>query len=99
MKTFEEEQNEFRRVADTFGDSAFPTTIEMEYGSRHNTRFRATSKGISKRELFSAMALQGILTNAGTKVIDANTVKDAILLADGLIAELWRTRQNQEKKA
>lgn len=48
--------------------------------------------GLTKRELFAAMALQGILSNSRIEVTK-ETSKLAVVLADALITEL-----NKEEK-
>lgn len=49
-----------------------------------------TTTGLTKREYFAAMALQGILSNAATNndVETSHIVEDACLFADALIEEL-----------
>lgn len=49
-------------------------------------------QGLTKRELFAAMALQGILSNSRIEVTK-ETSKLAVVLADALITEL-----NKEEK-
>jgi hypothetical protein len=53
--------------------AAYPTSHEL-YG------------GLTKRELFAAMALQGIL--ARTEATKRGPCRDAVSLADALLAEL-----------
>ena len=43
---------------------------------------------ITKRELFAAMAMQGMLSNSNVDVSDEVCAKSAVELADALIAEL-----------
>ncbi len=45
-----------------------------------------------KREYFAALALQGILANTGTKAnaVPSTTAREAVSMADALIAELNR---------
>jgi hypothetical protein len=58
-------------------DSAFPNECTQEHG-------------LSKREYFAAMALQGILANPATKDSDPSKdiAIDAVMLADRLIEQL-----------
>lgn len=53
--------------------AAYPTSHEL-YG------------GLTKRELFAAMAMQGIL--ARTEATKSGICRDAVRLADALLAEL-----------
>jgi hypothetical protein len=50
--------------------------------------------GLTKRELFAAMALQGILACDRHKMADAGVAaKDSVLAADALLAELAKEPQ------
>ncbi len=62
------------------GEPAFPVTFSS----------MADCKGLSKRELFAAFALQGILRGENTISKDSakEASKEAILCADALIKEL-----------
>lgn len=62
---------------------AFPTTDE--YGDAFD--------GLSKRELFAAMAMQG-MTARDEGYPSKQIVHDAVLMSDLLIEELNRTRQS-----
>lgn len=46
--------------------------------------------GLTKRELFAAMAMQGLLANAGTEAFALSLGKFSADYADALIAELAR---------
>jgi hypothetical protein len=50
--------------------------------------------GLTKREYFAAMALQGLLSNNNNYVY---SVKSAVEFADDLIEELNKTKTNEEK--
>jgi len=65
-----------------------------------NGNVQLGSIGLTKRELFTAMAMQGILCHKGISwkisrekegLIELTTAKDAIAEADSLIAELAKT--------
>jgi hypothetical protein len=60
-----------------FDDAAFPQIIDHKEGT-------ILIKGLSKREYFAAMAMQGLLANPNISVVTS----DAVLYADKLIAEL-----------
>lgn len=62
-------------------DSAYP--IETTDASK----YEFVDKGLTKRELISAMCLQGLLSNSGLRH-NIEYAKDAVKLADALIAEL-----------
>jgi hypothetical protein len=64
----------------TADDHAFPR--KLGYGF---------SEGLSKREYFAAMALQGILSHLTIKVNAEDVTKAAVLVADQLIIELNKT--------
>jgi hypothetical protein len=51
----------------------------------------APQDGLTKREYFAAMALQGILSHLTTRVNAEDVTKAAVLVADQLIIELNKT--------
>jgi hypothetical protein len=53
-------------------------------------------KGLTKREYFAAMALQGLLANSNIQ-LDGASANTAILFADALIEELSKTKTNEKK--
>ena len=55
-----------------------------------------TSTGLTKREYFAAMAMQGLLTKFGNDY-ELQIAKDAIYWADALIEELNKTKTNDRK--
>jgi hypothetical protein len=65
------------------------TPLEQEAGIRGSEVF---NPGLSKRELFAAMAMQGLCSNASADYssgkCNASIVERAGILADALIAEL-----------
>lgn len=72
----------FENLAQDLKDSAFPVSIQ--YGERF-----CVSTGVTKRELFAAMALQGILVNLD--VVSASPVAiaaQAIAMTDALLESL-----------
>lgn len=62
-------------------DVAFPSIVET-----YNKIFY--TKGLSKREYFAAMALQGLLANEKTVDIDISVAQLSVIAADALIEEL-----------
>jgi hypothetical protein len=52
--------------------------------------------GLTKREYFAAMALQGLLANSNIQ-LDGASANTAILFADALIEELSKTKTNEKK--
>ncbi len=59
--------------------------ITLEYNNDY------TSMGLTKREYFAAMALQGMLAKYGSDY-QVNNAKEAIYWADALIEELNKTK-------
>jgi hypothetical protein len=53
-------------------------------------------KGLTKREYFAAMALQGLLADYESECIEDYS-KYAVKLADSLIEELSKTKTNEKK--
>lgn len=72
----------------THGDSPINT---IEYNNNY------VSIGLTKREYFAAMAMQGALANksAHERTIEMIT-ESAVKLADALIEELNKTKQNEK---
>jgi hypothetical protein len=62
---------------------AFTTSLEQVY------------QGLTKREYFAAMALQGILSNASGIKDEAHWCKFAVIYADALIAELNKEKETK----
>lgn len=83
MRTEEEAQD----IIDGFKfDNAYPITIEVSYGCSGG-KICSYRHGLSKRELFAAMAMQGILAdpNASNPKLCASL---AVRFADALIKQL-----------
>ena len=53
-------------------------------------------KGLTKREYFAAMAMQGLLADYESEYIEDYS-KYAVKLADALIEELNKTKTNEKK--
>ena len=51
--------------------------------------------GLTKREYFAAMAMQGLLSHYGTSYSVQNTM-EAVYMADALIEELNKTKTNEK---
>jgi hypothetical protein len=75
------ENNKTHGDSPAFAKAAFYTD---EYG------IDAPQEGLTKREYFAAMAMQGLLSLGG--VIYQSTVKSAVEYADDLIEELNKTK-------
>lgn len=52
------------------------------------------STGLTKREYFAAMAMQGLLANDSGLI--TSKARDAVKAADALIEELNKTKQNEK---
>ena len=70
----------------THGDSPINT---IEYNNNY------ISTGLTKREYFAAMAMQGLLANYGSSYSVQNTM-EAVYMADALIEELNKTKTNEK---
>jgi hypothetical protein len=66
-------------------DNAFP-----QFNDHPHTE--AIYKGLTKREWFAGMAMQGLLANANDEVISRNIPADAVGWADALITELAKEK-------
>ena len=59
---------------------------------------QANVLGLTKREYFAAIAMQGIITNKdGLDIKIENIVESAVDVADALIEELNKTKTNEKK--
>lgn len=52
-----------------------------------------TSYGLTKREYFAAMALQGLCAHSGDYHAPEHLASDAVMFADAVLAELERTNE------
>lgn len=77
-------------------DYAFPFTCEIEYGDEGQTRTQIHS-GLTKREYFAAMAMQGLLTRVPERssgetdlgVIESDRIaEESVIMANKLIAAI-----------
>lgn len=77
---------------------AFPT--DKKYKGRYDEELTAQLPGISKREYFAGLAMQGILANTFMKYREDRIFeifsKDAVEFADALLTQLSNT--NTESK-
>jgi hypothetical protein len=70
-------------------DLAYPSDYKMEYGNEDDIKYQ--SCGLTKREYFAAMAMQGLLTS-GMNVYKYDEVASvSVLHADELIKQLNET--------
>ena len=71
--------------------SAMPTTAQCEQCNRTHYKDEQTA-GLTKREHFAGLAMQGVLSNADTMDwIESNettVAEQAVICADALLAEL-----------
>ena len=82
------ENNKTHGDSPAFAKAAFYTD---EYG------IDAPQGGLTKREYFSAMAMQGIIANKdGLDIKIERIVESAVDTADALIDELNKTKQNEK---
>lgn len=65
-------------------EPAYPVDRDTVHGERYN------ADGLTKRELFAAMAMQSLISER-CYPIDPNMPRYAIAAADALLAELERT--------
>jgi hypothetical protein len=49
--------------------------------------------GLTKREHFAGLAMQGLLSNSGLRLTNGEFIGKAVTCADALLAELDRTKQ------
>ncbi len=85
------------------GDSVFPErrlvgVVDPKSGDLVNEIQGPMGPGLTKRELFAAMAMQGILANEGPASNDdpkarAGDIGRAVAYADALLAELARPQE------
>lgn len=56
------EKEQFKKVCDAFEDAAFPVNLKFQSEENINVFYDVNIKGLSKREYFAAMAMQGFLS-------------------------------------
>lgn len=80
-------------MSTTRGDEpAYPTDDFVEHPSAPAGGYMARRGGLSKRELFAAMAMQGLLAGGYHDRFPGEASEQAVLYADSLLAELERGR-------
>jgi hypothetical protein len=50
--------------------------------------------GLTKREYFAALAMQGLLANSSNSIYPTEVAQDSLIYADALLAELEKTNSN-----
>jgi hypothetical protein len=75
----------FDRIVKHMQEFVFPCVVSAGDGT-------ISTNGISKRELFAAMAMQGILSNPKTEGCPADHAQRALLNADTLLSALEQNR-------
>ena len=76
--------------------SAFPakgTTLIEEFGIVQQVDVYFC--GLTKREYFAAMAMQGLLANSSNSIYPTEVAQDSLIYADALLAELEKTNSNE----
>ena len=77
----------------THGDS--PAFAKAAFANEYG--IDAPQEGLTKREYFAAMAMQGIIANKdGLDIKIERIVESAVDTADALIDELNKTKQNEK---
>ena len=70
---------------------AMPAKIMEQVSSRHSMQTEAT--GLTKREHFAAMAMQGLITLKGSGCMDKDiTAIQCVRMADALLKELGESK-------
>lgn len=73
------------REQQTSADGEIGTNIKMPPSMRPSER-------LTKREMFAAMAMQGLCSHSGDYHHPAHLAQDAVMYANALLAELERTK-------
>jgi len=69
---------------------AMPVTYKERYNAGYDYELRdVCHQGLTKREQFAMAAMQGILSNSSN--VMSYCARDAVMMADELLAELERT--------
>ena len=72
------------------GDLPASPTVYADLAANGQRELYCDQAGLSKREQFAAMAMHGILANSSNSMSYA--ARDAVLMADELLAELERAK-------
>lgn len=61
---------------------------QLAHSFNHTADTEGNFNGLTKREYFAAMAMQGILSGKGSTINPIRTANDAVMFADELIKSL-----------
>ena len=86
--TFEKKQETLKELSKVLRHSIFPVAVDI-----NNLKDHVIYQGLTKREYFAAMAMQGMVANGSSIDIDKDypyqtRAKTCILIADALIKAL-----------
>lgn len=90
-------KEEAEAILDNMQLFVYPTKTSIRYGARYKN-LELQSFGLSKRELYASMAMQGMLANENIAkhTNKENIVKDCVELADLLINELNKEKEDEK---
>jgi hypothetical protein len=71
---------------------AMPFTEEPYPIDAINTNYGAVATGLTKREYFAVLAMQGLCAHSGDYYTGTDLAQDAVMYADALLAELERAK-------
>ena len=84
--THEKKEETVKKLSNVLHDSIFPVHVDI-----NNLKDHLIYKGLTKREYFAAMAMQGILANSSDGLVGWNyriICENSVIAADALIAAL-----------
>ena len=91
--TFEKKEETLKQLSKVLRNSIFPVNVDI-----HNLKDHVIYQGLTKREYFAAMAMQGLISNLSEYVqvhqkssgheLIYPSMDTAVIIADALIAEL-----------
>lgn len=67
-------------------------TIYADMAANGQREIYCDQTGLTKREMFAAMALQGLCSHSGDYQLPQHLAQDAVMYADALLAELERNK-------
>jgi len=82
--TFEKKEETVKKLSNVLHDSIFPVNVDI-----NNLKDHLIYKGLTKREYFAAMAMQGYISCGKANVMSCESLAIySVQAADALIAEL-----------
>ena len=84
--TFEKKEETVKQLSKVLRHSIFPVNVDI-----NNLKDHVIYQGLTKREYFAAMAMQGLLANGNWPHYSRQLAEDAVIHANALVEALNNT--------